>query len=54
MEDNDPAIEDLNKHLAAHPTKPVLDRVFDFDQFAEAFKHLEGASHFGKVVIRVG
>ncbi len=45
---------DLNKHLAAHPTKPVIDRVFEFDQFAEAFKHVESASHFGKVVIRVG
>jgi len=45
---------DLNKHLAAHPTKPVIDRVFDFDHFAAAFQHLEGASHFGKVVIRVG
>jgi NADPH:quinone reductase-like Zn-dependent oxidoreductase len=45
---------DLNKHLAAHPTKPVIDRVFAFDQPAEAFKHLEAASHFGKVVIRVG
>lgn len=45
---------DLNAHLAAHPTKPVIDRVFAFDQFAEAFEHLEAASHFGKVVIRVG
>lgn len=44
---------DLNRHLAAHPMKPVIDRVFDFAQSAEAFKHLEGAGHFGKVVVRV-
>lgn len=45
---------DLNTHLAAHPAKPVIDHVFAFDQFAAAFQHLEGASHFGKVVVRVG
>ncbi len=45
---------ELTAFLVAHPIHPTIDRVFAFDQFAEAFKHLESASHFGKVVIRVG
>ena len=33
--------------------KPVIDRVFDFDQAREAYRHLESASHIGKVVIKL-
>jgi len=33
--------------------KPVIDRVFDFDQAREAYQHLESASHIGKVVIKL-
>ena len=33
--------------------KPVIDRVFPFEEAREAFAHLEGGGHFGKVVIRV-
>ncbi|MBX3483689.1 NAD(P)-dependent alcohol dehydrogenase [Phenylobacterium sp.] len=33
--------------------KPVIDRVFPFEEAREAFVHLEGGSHFGKVVIKV-
>ena len=45
---------ELGRFLDGSGTRPVIDRVFAFDQFAEAFKHLESASHFGKVVIRMG
>jgi NADPH:quinone reductase-like Zn-dependent oxidoreductase len=31
----------------------VIDQVFDFNQVREAFAHMQSASHFGKIVIRV-
>ena len=34
--------------------KPVVDRVFGFDEAKEAYRHLKGGGHFGKVVVRVG
>lgn len=33
--------------------KPVVDRVFDFDQAKEALQYLENGGHFGKVVVKV-
>jgi NADPH:quinone reductase-like Zn-dependent oxidoreductase len=33
--------------------KPVVDRVFTFDQAKEAYRYMESGSHFGKVVIAV-
>lgn len=32
--------------------KPVVDRVFDFDQAREALQYLESGVHFGKVVVK--
>ena len=32
---------------------PVVDRVFDFDDAREAYRHLESGAHQGKVVVRV-
>ena len=46
--------EDLNKFLNVTGIHPVIDRVFPFEQAAAAYKYLESASHFGKVVIAVG
>ena len=43
--------ENMNRAIALHKLKPVIDRVFPFDQAAEAYKHLESGTHFGKVVI---
>jgi NADPH:quinone reductase-like Zn-dependent oxidoreductase len=31
----------------------VVDRVFPFEKAKEAFEHLRGGSHFGKIVIGV-
>jgi NADPH:quinone reductase-like Zn-dependent oxidoreductase len=46
--------EAMNRAIAFHAVKPVIDRVFAFEEAAEAYRHLEGAGHFGKVVIRIG
>ena len=44
---------DLSRAVAATDLKPVIDRVFAFDQAKAAFSHLESGAHLGKVVIRV-
>jgi putative PIG3 family NAD(P)H quinone oxidoreductase len=33
--------------------KPVLDKVFPFDQVQEAHRHLESNTHIGKIVLRI-
>jgi NADPH:quinone reductase-like Zn-dependent oxidoreductase len=43
--------EDMNRAIAVNGLKPVIDRVFPFDQAREALRHLQGARHVGKVVI---
>jgi NADPH:quinone reductase-like Zn-dependent oxidoreductase len=45
--------EDMNRAIALNGLRPVIDRVFPFEQAREAFRHLEGAGHVGKVVISV-
>ncbi len=45
--------EAMNSAIAANNIKPVIDRVFTFDEAKAAYQHLAAAGHFGKVVIRV-
>ncbi len=33
--------------------KPVIDKVFEFDQVQEALKYMESGSHFGKIVVKI-
>lgn len=46
--------QELCDFYAKHQVRPVVDRVFEFDQAKEALQYLYSGSHFGKVVIRVG
>jgi NADPH:quinone reductase-like Zn-dependent oxidoreductase len=46
--------EAMNRVIALHEVRPVIDRVFAFEEAAEAFAHLKRQAHFGKVVVRVG
>jgi len=45
--------EEMNAAIAKAGLRPVIDRVFGFDQVREAFLHMRSASHFGKIVIRI-
>jgi NADPH:quinone reductase-like Zn-dependent oxidoreductase len=45
--------EALNRTVALHHIKPVIDRVFPFDKVTDAYRHLTGRGHVGKVVIRI-
>jgi D-arabinose 1-dehydrogenase-like Zn-dependent alcohol dehydrogenase len=44
--------EDMNTVIDKHKIKPVVDKVFPFDQAPEAFSLMASAQHFGKIVIR--
>jgi len=44
--------EDMNRAIALHKMKPVVDRVFSFEESRAAFDYLESAAHFGKICIR--
>ena len=46
--------EDMNRLIAQHNIQPVIDKVFVFDQAREALKTMESASHFGKIVVKIG
>ena len=45
--------EAMNRMLTMHQIRPAIDRVFDFDAAPEAYRHLQAAQHFGKVVVTV-
>jgi len=50
------SVEDLQAFcdaLALHGTKPVIDRVFPFEQVREAFHHMASGTHFGKVAVAI-
>ncbi|VIO78154.1 Alcohol dehydrogenase [Bradyrhizobium ivorense] len=51
------SIEDLQAlcdGIAMHGVKPVIDKVFAFDQVKDAFAHMASGAHFGKVAIAIG
>ncbi len=43
--------EQMNRAIAAHGLRPVIDRAFEFEQVQCAFQHFEEGSRIGKVVI---
>jgi NADPH:quinone reductase-like Zn-dependent oxidoreductase len=45
--------DDMNRAIAVNGLRPVIDRVFAFDEAREALRHLQAAEHVGKVVISV-
>jgi NADPH:quinone reductase-like Zn-dependent oxidoreductase len=45
--------EDMNRAIALHKLRPVIDRVFSFEQTRDALRYLQSARHFGKVVISI-
>lgn len=47
-------LEDVSRFVTLSNLRPVIDRVFRFDQAREAYAHLESGNHFGKVVVEVG
>ncbi|MCI0411393.1 NAD(P)-dependent alcohol dehydrogenase [bacterium] len=44
----------MNRAITFHELHPVVDRVFPFSEAVQGFQYLGGATHFGKICIRVG
>ncbi|OAX37724.1 NAD(P)-binding protein [Rhizopogon vinicolor AM-OR11-026] len=45
--------EDMNRLITAREIRPVVDKIFPFEQAIEAYSYLESQKHVGKVVIKV-
>jgi NADPH:quinone reductase-like Zn-dependent oxidoreductase len=43
--------EAMNRAIDMHALRPVVDKVCAFDEAREAYRALQGRSHFGKIVI---
>ena len=45
------SFEDMNSHISAWNLKPVIDKVFAFEDVHGAVNHLISAKHFGKICV---
>jgi NADPH:quinone reductase-like Zn-dependent oxidoreductase len=45
------AVEYVTKGLASGGLKPIIDRIFKFDDMVEVHRYLEDSSQFGKIVV---
>jgi len=45
--------EDLLRAVDTAKLRPVVDKVFEFGQVAEALRYMESGSHLGKIVIKI-
>jgi len=45
--------ERMNRAIAVHELRPVVDRVFSFEEAAEAYRYVQSGAHLGKVVIKI-
>jgi NADPH:quinone reductase-like Zn-dependent oxidoreductase len=45
--------EAMNAFIDEHETRPLIDRVFDFEEAPAAFEYMEGGDFMGKIVIRL-
>ena len=43
--------EAMNRAIAKHKLRPVIDSSFPLEKAAEAFRHLKSGRHFGKIVV---
>jgi NADPH:quinone reductase-like Zn-dependent oxidoreductase len=43
--------ENMNRAIALHGLRPVIDKAFPFEETRDALRYLQSARHFGKVVI---
>jgi NADPH:quinone reductase-like Zn-dependent oxidoreductase len=44
----------MNRAIAVHRLKPVIDRVFQFDDAIDAFRYYHAGKYFGKIVVAMG
>ncbi len=45
--------DEMNQAIELNAIRPVIDRIFPFDDAPEAYRHMQSGAHFGKVVISI-
>jgi NADPH:quinone reductase-like Zn-dependent oxidoreductase len=45
------AVEFVTNGLASGALKPIIDRIFRFDDMVEVHRYLENSGQFGKIVV---
>ncbi|HXG64099.1 MAG TPA: NAD(P)-dependent alcohol dehydrogenase [Blastocatellia bacterium] len=45
--------EAMNRAIALHKMKPVVDKVFPMEEARAAFEHMAAGAHFGKIAVRL-
>lgn len=45
--------EAMNRAIALHKLRPVVDRVFGFGEIRQALQYMESGAHFGKICLKV-
>ena len=48
------SFEDMCRAVSAHKIKPVIDKIYPFEEYSKAFGELKAGSHFGKVCMKIG
>jgi NADPH:quinone reductase-like Zn-dependent oxidoreductase len=48
------SFEAMNRAIAAHRLRPVIDRVFPLEEARAACEHMAAGRHFGKICLRMG
>jgi len=47
------SFEAMNRAIAAHGLRPVIDSVYGFERVREAVEHMAEGRHLGKICIRI-
>jgi NADPH:quinone reductase-like Zn-dependent oxidoreductase len=47
------SFEAMNRAIALHGLRPVVDQIFPLEDSPAAFRHMAAGEHFGKIVIRI-
>ena len=45
--------EDMNRAIEAVRLRPVIDRIFEFEEAPQALRYMESGAHFGKIVVKI-
>ena len=46
-------LENMLRAMTTRQIRPVVDRVFAFDELLEGLRHMEEGRHFGKICLQV-
>ncbi|HEY1067420.1 MAG TPA: NAD(P)-dependent alcohol dehydrogenase, partial [Pirellulales bacterium] len=45
--------ETMNRAIAQHQLRPVVDRTFGFDELQPALEYMQSGKHFGKICLKI-